>query len=131
MENGWRAESTDARYATGARKGHDPVEIVSGVKMPVLFVGHGSPTNAIEDNEFSRAWADAGKVIPRPRAVLCVSAHWETNGTLVTASDRPGTIHDFRISSAAIRGELPRLRCAGIGASGPGNRTGDEGAARS
>ena len=63
--------------------------------MPVLFVGHGSPTNAIEENEFSRAWADAGKSMPRPRAVLCVSAHWEANGTLVTSTERPGTIHDF------------------------------------
>jgi len=71
------------------------VNIVSADKMPVLFVGHGSPTNAIEENEFSRAWADAGKSVPRPRAVLCVSAHWETNGTEVTAASRPGTIHDF------------------------------------
>lgn len=68
---------------------------MSDVKMPVLFVGHGSPTNAIEENEFSRAWADEGKSMPRPRAVLCVSAHWETNGTQVTATERPGTIHDF------------------------------------
>jgi 4,5-DOPA dioxygenase extradiol len=71
------------------------VNIVSGDKMPVLFVGHGSPTNAIEENEFSRAWADAGKSVPRPRAILCVSAHWETNGTEVTAASLPGTIHDF------------------------------------
>ena len=63
--------------------------------MPVLFVGHGSPTNAIEENDFSRAWADAGKSVPRPRAVLCVSAHWETNGTEVTGARFPGTIHDF------------------------------------
>jgi len=67
----------------------------SDVKMPVLFVGHGSPMNAIEENGFSRAWADAAESIPRPRAVLCVSAHWETDGTLVSASERPGTIHDF------------------------------------
>ena len=71
------------------------MEIVSAGRMPVLFVGHGSPTNAIEENEFSRAWADAGKSMPRPRAVLCVSAHWETNGTYVTAAERPATIHDF------------------------------------
>jgi len=71
------------------------VEIVSGGTMPVLFVGHGSPTNAIEENEFSRAWADAGNSVPRPRAVLCISAHWETNGTQVTATEQPGTIHDF------------------------------------
>jgi len=69
--------------------------IIPDVKMPVLFIGHGSPTNAIEDNEFSRAWADAGKSMPRPRAVLCISAHWQTNGTQATATERPGTIHDF------------------------------------
>ena len=63
--------------------------------MPVLFVGHGSPTNAIEDNEFSRAWAEAGKSMPRPKGVLCISAHWETNGTRVTAAERPATIHDY------------------------------------
>ena len=71
------------------------MKIVSVDKMPVLFVGHGSPTNAIEENEFSRAWADAGKSVPRPKAILCVSAHWETNGTEVTAASLPGTIHDF------------------------------------
>lgn len=71
------------------------MEIESGVRMPVLFVGHGSPNNAVEENEFSRAWARAGGSLPRPRAVLCVSAHWETNGTRVTAAERPGTIHDF------------------------------------
>ncbi len=71
------------------------MEIVSGGKMPVLFVGHGSPTNAIEENEFSRAWVDAGNSVPRPRAVLCISAHWETSGTQVTVKEQPGTIHDF------------------------------------
>lgn len=64
-------------------------------RTPVLFVGHGSPMNAIEDNEFSRAWAKAGGSIPRPEGVLCISAHWETAGTLVTAAERPETIHDF------------------------------------
>jgi 4,5-DOPA dioxygenase extradiol len=64
-------------------------------KMPVMFLGHGSPMNAIEDNEFSRNWAEEGKSIPRPRAILCVSAHWETRGTWVTAMDKPETIHDF------------------------------------
>jgi 4,5-DOPA dioxygenase extradiol len=75
---------------------HDFSQFVdSEIKMPVLFVGHGSPTNAIEDNEFSRAWADAAKAIPRPKAIICVSAHWETSGTSVTAMERPKTIHDF------------------------------------
>jgi 4,5-DOPA dioxygenase extradiol len=63
--------------------------------MPALFVGHGSPMNAIEDNEFSRAWAAVGESLPRPQAILCISAHWETNGTAVTAMERPRTIHDF------------------------------------
>jgi 4,5-DOPA dioxygenase extradiol len=61
----------------------------------VLFVGHGSPMNAIEDNEFSRGWREAGRALPRPKAILCVSAHWETWGTLVTAMEQPRTIHDF------------------------------------
>lgn len=65
------------------------------IKMPVLFVGHGNPMNAIEDNEFSRAWIIIGSVLPRPKAILCVSAHWETIGTQVTAMEKPKTIHDF------------------------------------
>jgi 4,5-DOPA dioxygenase extradiol len=64
-------------------------------RMPVVFVGHGTPMNAIEDNEFSRRWQEVGKALPRPRAILCVSAHWETWGTLVTAMEMPRTIHDF------------------------------------
>jgi len=63
--------------------------------MPVVFVGHGSPMNAIEDNEFSIRWQELGKSLPRPRAILCISAHWETWGTLVTAMEKPRTIHDF------------------------------------
>ncbi|MEI7524218.1 MAG: 4,5-DOPA dioxygenase extradiol [Mariniphaga sp.] len=65
------------------------------VRMPVLFVGHGSPMYAIEENEFVNAWRKLGASIPRPRAILCISAHWETNGTFVTAMDKPQTIHDF------------------------------------
>ena len=63
--------------------------------MPVLFVGHGSPMNALEENEFSAGWRSAGESIPQPRAILCISAHWETKGTLVTAMPQPRTIHDF------------------------------------
>jgi 4,5-DOPA dioxygenase extradiol len=63
--------------------------------MPVVFVGHGSPMNAIENNEFSRAWTEIGKALPRPKAILCVSAHWETKGTQVTAMEKPRTIYDF------------------------------------
>lgn len=67
----------------------------STVPMPVLFLGHGSPMNAIEDNEFSRGWKDIGKTLPSPRAILCISAHWETKGTFLTAMEKPRTIHDF------------------------------------
>jgi 4,5-DOPA dioxygenase extradiol len=63
--------------------------------MPVLFVGHGSPLNAIEDNAFRRAWGDVARRIPRPESVLCISAHWETSGVFVTSSAQPETIHDF------------------------------------
>lgn len=63
--------------------------------MPVFFVGHGSPMNAIEDNEFSLSWQEIGRTVPRPRAILCISAHWETKGTFVTAMPEPRTIHDF------------------------------------
>lgn len=66
-----------------------------GKKMPVLFIGHGSPMNGIEQNQFSAQWQKLGKQIPRPQAVLCVSAHWLTKGTFVTAMNRPKTIHDF------------------------------------
>jgi len=64
-------------------------------KMPVLFVGHGNPMNAIETNEYSQAWEAIGQSLPKPRAILAVSAHWETNGTRVTAVERPRTIYDF------------------------------------
>ena len=63
--------------------------------MPVLFIGHGSPMNGIEDNEFSRRWTSMAKEIPTPAAVLVVSAHWFTRGTRITAMDFPATIHDF------------------------------------
>ena len=64
-------------------------------KMPVLFIGHGSPMNAIEENEFVAGWRNIGKRLPVPEASLCVSAHWETRGTFVTAMEKPMTIHDF------------------------------------
>ena len=64
-------------------------------QMPVLFLGHGSPMNAIEENEFVAGFRNVGKEIPRPQAILVVSAHWETNGTFVTAMEKPRTIHDF------------------------------------
>ncbi len=63
--------------------------------MPVLFLGHGSPMNAIEENEFVQGFRETGKTIPKPSAILCISAHWETRGTFITAMEKPRTIHDF------------------------------------
>ncbi len=63
--------------------------------MPILFLGHGSPMNAIEENEFVQGFRNVAKEIPIPKAILCISAHWETNGTFVTAMNHPKTIHDF------------------------------------
>ncbi|WP_431161533.1 4,5-DOPA dioxygenase extradiol [Flagellimonas beolgyonensis] len=64
-------------------------------KMPVLFLGHGSPMNAIEENEFVWQFRKLGKELTKPKAILCISAHWETKGTKVTAMQNPPTIHDF------------------------------------
>ena len=68
-------------------------------RMPVLFVGHGSPMNAIGDNEYRRSWqalgAEFGSQRPRPQLILCISAHWLTDGWWLTAMDKPKTIHDF------------------------------------
>jgi len=64
-------------------------------RMPALFVGHGSPMNAIEYNEFAKGWKTITANIPTPTAILCISAHWETRGTYVTAMEKPRTIHDF------------------------------------
>lgn len=63
--------------------------------MPVLFLGHGSPMNAIEDNEFTRGWKELIKDIPKPKAIVCISAHWETRGTKVTAMQNPRMIYDM------------------------------------
>ncbi len=63
--------------------------------MPVLFIGHGNPMNALERNEYTRAWERIAADLHRPRAILAVSAHWYTPGARVTAQERPGTIHDF------------------------------------
>ena len=67
----------------------------AAIQMPALFVGHGSPMNAIEENEFTRAWGRVAESLPRPSGILCVSAHWETSGTRVTSMAWPETIHDF------------------------------------
>ena len=63
--------------------------------MPVVFVGHGSPMNAIEANRFPRAWRELARRLPRPDAIVCVSAHWETDGVFASAAHDPETIHDF------------------------------------
>lgn len=65
------------------------------MRMPVIFLGHGNPMNAIEQNVYSQAWQRIAAELPRPRAILSVSAHWYVPGTRVTASRRPPTIHDF------------------------------------
>lgn len=67
----------------------------SSEKMPVLFLGHGSPMNAIEDNQFTRGFRNMAKTLAKPNAIICISAHWYTKGTKVTAMEFPRTIHDF------------------------------------
>lgn len=64
-------------------------------KMPVLFIGHGSPMNAIEENEFVQGFRNASKQLPKPNAILCISAHWFTQGTFITSGENQKTIHDF------------------------------------
>lgn len=64
-------------------------------RMPVLFLGHGSPMNAIEENQFVKGFREIAKTIPTPKSILCISAHWFTRGTKVTAMASPKTIHDF------------------------------------
>lgn len=66
------------------------------MKMPLLFIGHGSPMNAIRENAYTKKLREVGEEIPRPDYILSVSAHWMKNGTFVTAMDRPKTIHDFK-----------------------------------
>jgi 4,5-DOPA dioxygenase extradiol len=80
--------------------------------MPLLFVGHGSPMNAIEENQFTAGWKAVAATIPKPDAILCISAHWETQGTFFTAMDKPRTIHDF----GGFPGELYEIQY-----SAPGN----------
>jgi len=97
-----RKEFIKITATTGAMTFLGPFKLFSDTlkeednKLPLLFVGHGSPMNGIEDNEFSRRWKTMGEEIPIPKAVLCISAHWLTKGTHITAMSQPKTIHDFR-----------------------------------
>ncbi|QYJ75814.1 4,5-DOPA dioxygenase extradiol [Shewanella sp. FJAT-52076] len=68
---------------------------MSTLPMPALFLGHGSPMNALEHTPISQSWRKLGQTLPRPRAILMISAHWNTRGTLVSAATQPDTIHDF------------------------------------
>lgn len=79
---------------TGLKKFTDELN-TEEQRMPALFMGHGSPMNGIEDNEFSLEWEKMGRELPVPKAILVISAHWLTRGTFVTAMNRPATIHDF------------------------------------
>lgn len=65
------------------------------MRMPVIFFGHGNPMNAIEDNAYTKAWREIGRALPKPKAVLAISAHWYLPATLVTSMQHPRTIHDF------------------------------------
>src|SRR6476660_5403886 len=67
----------------------------SAMAMPAAFIGHGSPMNALELNRYTSSWRSFGQSVPRPRAILVISAHWYINATAVTAMTRPRTIHDF------------------------------------
>ena len=69
--------------------------MTSDKRMPVVFFGHGSPTNVMEDNTATRGWQSIAAALPRPKAILCISAHWCTQGTAVTAMSSPETVHDF------------------------------------
>jgi 4,5-DOPA dioxygenase extradiol len=71
-------------------------------RMPAVFIGHGSPMNALEANVFTDAWRALGKSLPRPRAILSISAHWYTSGAFVSANEVPRTIHDFAGFPAAL-----------------------------
>ncbi len=65
------------------------------MRMPVLFVGHGSPMNVLDNSPYAKVWKDVGKCLPRPRAIVCISAHWLTDGTYVSAVEKPSLIYDF------------------------------------
>src|SRR3954447_17893165 len=76
-------------------RGMAMADVTSETPMPAAFIGHGSPMNALEHNRYTEAWQTFGATVPRPRAILAISAHWYVNATAVTAMARPRTIHDF------------------------------------
>lgn len=63
--------------------------------MPVIFIGHGNPMNAITDNEYRKSWVELGEALIKPKAILCISAHWTSEGTFISTTLKPKTIHDF------------------------------------
>src|SRR5262245_36414255 len=69
--------------------------MTTATRMPAAFIGHGSPMNTLEVDDFPRAWRELGRALPRPRAVLAISAHWFIQSTAVTAMSQPRVIHDF------------------------------------
>lgn len=84
------------------------IQDYSPVRMPVVFAGHGSPMNLVEDNEWSRGFAQLGKLVPKPKAILAISAHWYVNGTYLTANAHPPAIYDFGgFPDALYRKEYP------------------------
>ncbi|MFD2270251.1 dioxygenase [Undibacterium arcticum] len=88
-------------------------------RMPAIFLGHGSPMNALNDNIYTDTWAKLGATVPRPKAILVISAHWTTRGTAVTAMAQPKTIHDFGgFSAGLVRRALPGAGRFGAGGAG-------------
>ena len=89
------AGSRDADDRTGRRRGRHLGHCMTNGRMPALFVGHGNPLNALQQNEYTEAWQALAESLPRPKAILAVSAHWYVPGGRVTADEQPRTIHDF------------------------------------
>jgi 4,5-DOPA dioxygenase extradiol len=92
---------------------------MTNATMPIVFFGHGSPTIALETNDVTRTWREMAKSMPKPKAILCISAHWLTRGTAVTAMTKPKTIHDF---GAGLGSELFKIQYPAPGAPGLAER---------